>query len=428
MNEFPSGASAPRRKIGIIVQRYGVQVNGGAEVHARMVAEQLAQRYDVTVLTSRALDYSDWKPYYAEGPSEENGIRVLRFNNKMREPRKVQGYYGRKARGRHLVQKLHRALGAPGWFTKLFPNAAITDEDGMRWLEAQGPAMPDLLTYLKEKEQEYTAFIAFTALYYPGALSVLTVPQKSIFIPTMHDEKAAYIHFYRKVMAAPAWILFNTRAEQVFSQKLFPIAQVQQRIVGVGIDLLRDRLQPDASVLGALNIKRPYLVYVGRIDSAKGCDVMIEYFLRFLKETGAGLELVLVGKEMMPVPEHPAIIRTGFIPDERKDQLMLQAGALIIPSLYESLSLVLLESFGCGVPVLANGRTEVLHDHIEASKGGWTFTDYDTFKAALEDVVAQRDTKEKGEAGYRYVRDRYSWSTILGYFDEAISDIEARNR
>ena len=58
------------KKIGLIVQRYGRQINGGAEVLARMVAEKLALKYDITVLTSRAVDYHFWEPELPEGGDE----------------------------------------------------------------------------------------------------------------------------------------------------------------------------------------------------------------------------------------------------------------------------------------------------------------------------------------------------------------------
>ena len=412
-----------RKKVGIIVQRYGAAVNGGAEVHARMIAEHLLSKYDVKVLTSCALDYHTWQPYYEAGESEENGVSILRFNNEPRASKKMQGYYGRKARGRHLVQKIYKALKQPKWWLRIFPEASLTEDDGLHWLQAQGPAMPELLDYLK-KEKTYSAFIVFTALYYPGALSVLTVPQKCIFIPTMHDEKASYIPFYKKVMAAPAWIFFNTKAEKEFSEKLFPISAVQKRIVGVGIDLIKDSVLKDESLPLRFGVKTNYLIYVGRIDKAKGCDVLITYFLKFLDDTGYKMQLVMVGKEIMSVPKHPAIVATGFVPDKAKMQFMLQAQALAIPSLYESLSLVLLESFACGVPVLANGQTPVLSDHINASDGGWCFTDYASFKKALTEAFNEKIKEKKGMAGYRYVKQQYSWEKVTGAFDKAIEAIE----
>jgi glycosyltransferase involved in cell wall biosynthesis len=413
-------------KIAIIVQRYGVKVNGGAEVHARMLAEHLATKYDVTVLTSRAVEYTTWQPEYPAGLSSENGIKVLRFDNEPRQSVKLQRYYGRKVRGRHWVQKLHRSMGYPNWWEKLFPQATITDADSVKWLEAQGPKMPALLTYLQENINEYDAFIFFTALYYPTAMGILAAPQKSILVPTMHDEKASYFPIYQRVMAAAKWIMFNTDAEKKFSENLFSIQHVNKRVVGIGIDILKDIVQPDSSVLAKYKINVPYIIYVGRVDKNKGCDVLLDYFIRFVKEENSNVKLVMVGKNLMDTDKvnHPSVVMTGFANDEDKNQLLLQAEALVIPSFYESLSLVLLESFACGHPVLANGKTEVLKDHIDKSNGGWAYFNYNDFKQALHELLTNEHSKlTKGAAGYAYVKSQYSWQKVTQDFDEAIEDV-----
>lgn len=418
-----------KKRLGIVIQTFGVEVNGGAEVHTRMIAEKLSATYQVTVLTSRALDFRTWEPHYPAGPSVENGIEILRFTNSCRRSGKEQEYWGRKIRGRHFPQKVHRWMGKPKWLLKFFPQAGITLQDGVAWLEAQGPCMPDLLSYLTNNEKVYAAFIFITAAYYPSAMGVLTVPHKSILIPTMHDERSIYGEIYQKVMAAPQWLLFNTRAEQKFSENLFSIGHVHKRIAGVGIERFADCLFPDKTVLAQYRITKPYLIYVGRIDSAKGCDTLINFFLRYVTETGQEVKLVMVGKNFMEPILHPNIAFTGFVAEEVKRQLMLQATALVIPSAYESLSLVLLESFGCRVPVVANGQTEVLKDHIDDSSGGWCYTDYVGFKQAVSEATTNPDENaRKGAAAYQYVKKNYSWEKVMAVFGEAIADVQKSNR
>ena len=47
-------------KLAVVVQRYGAEINGGAELHARYIAEHLARHHDVEVLTTCARDYVTW--------------------------------------------------------------------------------------------------------------------------------------------------------------------------------------------------------------------------------------------------------------------------------------------------------------------------------------------------------------------------------
>ncbi len=48
-------------KLAIVVQRYGRAINGGAELHARYLAEHLARHAEVEVLTTCASDYVSWR-------------------------------------------------------------------------------------------------------------------------------------------------------------------------------------------------------------------------------------------------------------------------------------------------------------------------------------------------------------------------------
>ena len=263
-----------KEKIAIIVQRYGLQINGGAEAHARMIAEKLSAQYEVIVLTSCALEYHTWSQQLSPGENFEGNIRVVRFEHGQRISKKEEHYLNRKLRERHLPQKFYRWLGKPSWWFKLFPHAKVTDEDQSRWLQAQGPFIPKLLPYLNEHQHEYAACIFFTAVYYPAAAGILAVPSKSILVPLMHDEPAAYFPIFQEVMASARWLLFNTLAEQRFCEKLFPIEHSNKRVVAVGINIPDPSINKD--IPANFDITKPYIVYIGRIDTFKGCDTLVE--------------------------------------------------------------------------------------------------------------------------------------------------------
>ena len=107
---------------------------------------------------------------------------------------------------------------------------------------------------------------------------------------------------------------------------------------------------------------------------------------------------------VLQIENHPFIIQTGFVTDSEKTALIKHAHCLIMPSKFESLSLVLLESFACKVPVIANGNTEVLKDHILISEGGWCYYNYNTFQKCLKILLNNRTiAKQRGENGYKYV-------------------------
>lgn len=66
-------------KIAFVVQRYGLDVNGGAEYLCRELAEHMTKVYDVSVFTSCAKSYSPWDNYYEQGLEKINGVDVYRY-------------------------------------------------------------------------------------------------------------------------------------------------------------------------------------------------------------------------------------------------------------------------------------------------------------------------------------------------------------
>ena len=75
-------------KLGFIVPRYGLEVHGGAELAARLLAEHVAARpgWSAEVFTTCAQDAATWQDVYAPGTVSINGVSVHRFRSRADDP------------------------------------------------------------------------------------------------------------------------------------------------------------------------------------------------------------------------------------------------------------------------------------------------------------------------------------------------------
>ena len=407
-----------RKKIAFIVQRYGLEVNGGAEYHCRIIAEKLKDIYDVEVLTSCAKDYTTWNDEYEPGETTINGVAVHRFASANPRDRKNLRLIWRKIKKRKNHQKLLRSLGLLDFYEKIIPSN-ITDEDYRKWVQYQGPYLPQLIDFLKEKNSNYDALIFFTYLYYPTIEGIKIAPEKSILIPTAHDEPAIYFPFFQQFFNTPKAILYNSLSEKSFVNRLFNNNSIYSVIAGIGIDAPEPAAK--LTIKDILKTNNEYLLYVGRVDAFKGCKMLCDYLLKYNNNSAKTLKLVLVGQVIMPVPASEDIITLGFVSEDVKINMMQNAKALVIPSFYESLSLVTLESMAYGVPVIANENCEVLKDHIHNSNAGFLFNDYSSFKNSIDTILSPDfDTTILSENAKKYVAENYRWPATIEKYRKAI--------
>ena len=406
------------KKIALIIQRYGLEVNGGAEYHCRVLAEKLKYLYQVEILTTCAKDHMTWANEYPEGVTTIDDVKVRRFGVLHPRNKSKVHHLANRLNNRSLPQKILRLLHLTDIAAKIFSVKQDTVALGNEWSKQQGPYTPSLMVFLENTQKEYDALIFFTYLYFPTFYGLRIAPDKSIFIPTAHDEPSIHLPIFDQVFNSPKAILYNTLSEKQLVNRLFNNAAIYSDVVGIGIDEVAE------SKLNAADLLKtdfPYLIYIGRIDPGKGCDLMLEYFLRYKTHTGCDVQLVLIGKSFMDIPKHADIINMGFVDDDVKNVLLAGAKALIMPSHYESLSLVTLESMKAGIPVIVNEYCEVLKDHIENSKGGFTFGNYDSFKIAIDSVLNDDIMLSAMQHNARnYVSKNYNWEVVLGKFKRAI--------
>jgi len=411
-------------RIAIIVQRYGLEINGGAELHARLLVHALKPHYDVDVLTSRALDYQVWDQHYPTGEQWVEGCRVLRFDHPPRD-RSRRKYMPL----RHKLRfKLRRWLPRLGLQAVRHPTANDAD-DGIDYLRAQGPTMDGLIDYLRGHSTEYAALIFMTARFHPTALGVLVDPARSILVPTLHDEKAMYLPHFHRVFRAPRWIMYNTRAEQAVARQLYGEDLAPGEVGGVGIHmpaapgaLDAEGEQRWAQTAERHGIDAPYLLYVGRVDTSKGCGELFDNFDRLRRRSMGPVQLVVCGQLFMQPPRHADIVLTGFVSDQERDDLIAHAGALVVPSRHESLSLVLLESLAAGCPVIVNRHSEVLRQHVLDSGVGECYDTFEDFAASAARILGADSATRLTQAqhGRRYVQEHYDWGRIVAKYRRVI--------
>lgn len=387
-----------KKRIGIINQRYGEEVNGGSEYYTKKLAEHLSSFYDLEIITTTSINYDTWEPYYNEGQETINGVKVRRFS--VERPRNFKRF--------RVINGIMRILPKIG--KKMLGNW---------WLKEQGPYCPKLVEYIKIHQNDYDIFIFVTYLYYTTVVGMLQVASKSILVPTSHDEYCIYFPLYEKIFRGVKSIAYLTEAEMSFTEKLFNNSAVPHEVVGVGIEA--PMLSPDDSIYEKYHISTKYIIYVGRVDIGKGCDEMFRFFEHYKVTHPGELRLIVIGKLVMDKPTCSDIECLGFISEEDKYALMKNAQTLILPSIYESLSLVVLESMSLGIPVLVNGKCEVLKRHCEQSEAGYCYENYEQFEFVLHKILSSVDQYAKMQvSARRYVKENYSWDQTIDKYKDLI--------
>jgi len=170
----------------------------------------------------------------------------------------------------------------------------------------------------------------------------------------------------------------------------------------------------------------PYLLYLGRVDRNKGCDSLLEYFLEYASAHD-GLSLVLAGPAKMTIPAHPRIRALGRVSDADRDALLQGALALVVPSPFESLSIVLLEAWNRGVPAVVNGHCAVLKGQVRRANGGLYYRSSAEFGEAVDTLrEAEADRRTLGAQGLAYVDREYRWATVMARVEALLDAARAR--
>jgi len=390
-------------KLAVVVQRYGADVNGGAELHARYVTERLSRHAGVEVLTTCARDYVTWRNELPPGVETVNGVPVRRFPvRREREPLD----FGR--RSRQVFERTH----------------SIADE--LAWLESEGPASPALIDHLARHGDAYDYVILFSYRYYHAWHAARRLAGKAVLVPTAERDPAVGLAIFGPVFRGVRAIMYNSHEERAMIHAAADNAAVPGIVVGVGSNV-PERTDP-VRFRRRYRIHRPFAIYIGRVDENKGCTELFDYFQRYAATFPRGLDLVVVGKAVMPIPKHPRIHHLGFLEDEDKFNALAAADLLIMPSYFESLSMVALEAWALGRPVLANGRCDVLKGQCIRSNAGLYYGTYQEFAETLYSLESNGPLHARlGRNGREYFRRNYAWPVIERKYLEMLGRLTREN-
>ncbi|WP_214044820.1 glycosyltransferase family 4 protein [Methanomethylovorans sp.] len=384
-------------KIAFVVQRYGKDIVGGAEYFTRQVAERMRQYHEIEILTTCAAEYHFWKNEYPEGLDILNGVRIRRFMNAAkRNPNK------------HM--KIQEAVYY----------SAHTANDEILWINEQGPNCPELVQYISHNRENYDCFVFFTFRYYPTYYGIKEAGSRSLIVPFAENDPALDLGTTKEIFENANGIVYCTPEEKKLIERKVGIGKEKASdIIGCGIEVPNDIRHTE------MLKNMDYVLYIGRIEGSKGCYQLFEYYQRLLNESQDIPTLVLAGLDAIEIPKHDKIKYLGFISEDEKYSLLRDAQFLIMPSPYESLSLVTLEAMGCGTAVLVNGECDVLKGHCLRSNAGLWYQNYEEFRECFRFLCSNDMIKTKiGENGKRYVKNNYSWNVIERKYLELFSTFD----
>lgn len=389
-----SRKEARKMKIAFVIPWYGEDIKGGAEMELREVSRRLQQAdVQVEILTTCAKSFdSNWNDnYYAEGTAVVYDVPVRRFPVRTRDIRAFDSV------NRKLMAGARVSLSEE----KLFLREMINS--------------PALYNYIQEKHDRYDLFVFMPYMFGTTFFGVLSCPtEKAVMLPCFHDEGYARMHMFRQTYINIKAMLFNSRPERELANKLYDLQDVTQAVIGLGMDT---GIKGEASAFRAkFGIDKPFVLYAGRKDEGKNVDTLVKYFSEYRKRhPEADTELVLIGGGNMKLPdESKSFVRDlGFVDAQDKYNAMAAAELLCQPSKNESFSIVIMESWLCGRPVLVHGKCPVTSDFVKRAQGGLYFNDYYEFEGCLDWMLQNKDkTALLGRNGSGFVRENFDWTII----------------
>lgn len=394
---------APLR-LGLLTPRYGEEVVGGTEHWLRSLCEHLAGRrgWEVQVFTTCALSAATWADEYPPGTEVVNGIDVHRFRS----------VSGRDPAYLHMYPRAHR------------DPSSLTSEEAAEYLRLVGPVCPDAVEAAVSSRCDLVAVTPY--LYWPTVQAVPRLGRRVIFHGAAHDEPELYFPAMAGVFASVGGFAFNSFAERDLVERTFAVGHLPSAVIGNAVDEGHGDPAAARAELG-LGPDERFALCVGKVERAKGTTALVEMWGHYRRRNPAAPRLVLLGPVHEPPPGGDGVILAGRRSDEVKWGALAACSFLAAPSAQESFSLVVIEAWLAGRPVLVNARCGPTVEHCRRSGGGLWFDEYAELEAAADRLFSDGPLADQlGGRGMDYARRQFGWEPVLDRYEELAGRIERR--
>jgi glycosyltransferase involved in cell wall biosynthesis len=390
-------SSTPR--VAFVVPWYGSAVSGGAETACRNLAVRLRRTgLQVEVLTTCAKDLlSGWAHnYHGPGSWKLDGVVVRRFPLRASD---ITSFH-----------ELNR---------KLLNGQLLSEEEEVKFI-TESVNSEELCQFIADRTREYCFFFTpylFGTTYWGAKIS----PDRSFLIPCLHDESYARLRIFDSTFREVRGVLCYSKPEMELAKRLYSLPDSRLYLLGTGVE---PATPGDGSAFRRkYRIRDEFVLYLGRRDAGKGVPTLVNYFCGYKERTSNRLRLVLAGSGAVDLPATARgdIIDLGFLSEEDKRGACAAATVLCQPSRRESFSLVMMEAWVQGTPVLVNADCAVTTYHCLKSNGGLFFRGYGEFAGCLNFFLQNPAAAQRmGQLGRRYVKSYCSWSDVVERFLEVL--------
>lgn len=378
-------------RLGLVVPRYGSDVVGGTEHWLRLLCEHLValKGWEVEVFTTCATSAATWHDHLPPGDAELGGVTVHRH-------RSVSG-------------RDHRYLALDDVIRRCAPY--VPDDVARRFIDLVGPVCPDVLDHAESSACDLIALTPY--LFWPAVYGAPRLGRRVIFHGAAHDEPELHLGVMRDVFVSVGGFAFNSHAERSLVERTFPIAHLPASVIGNSVEEGVGDAPAARRALGLAD-DEPFVLCVGRVERDKGTHALVEMWHMYRRRRPAAPRLVLIGPVHGVLHGDEHVVVAGRQPEEVKWGALRSCTFVVNPSAWESFSLVVLESWLAGRPVLVNGRCPATVEHCRRSGGGLWFYDYADFEVVVDRLLTDEHMCDVlADRGRAYADEQFGWPAVV---------------